>query len=133
VNLQSTLRLGSRYAIAGALNTLTGLATILFAEHVIGLSAYVANACGYAVGIAVGFLVNRNWTFNHSGSRSRAAALYVGAFAACYLLNLGVLWIALNVLRWPSFAAQVAAIGLYSVTFFIACKWLVFKDASPAA
>jgi putative flippase GtrA len=122
--------MGSRYAIAGVLNTVTGFATILVAEHMFGMSAYAANAVGYAVGIAVGFLVNRNWTFQHTGSPTRAAVLYVAAFAACYLLNLLVLWIALNVFVWPSIVAQAVAIAVYSVAFFLTCRWVVFRNAA---
>src|SRR5262245_31004693 len=90
----------SRYALVGLLNTLVGLLVIIACQAVLGLSPYVANACGYAVGILVGFVANRNWTFRHSGPVGISATLYVAMFAACYGLNLAVLWLGLHVLEW---------------------------------
>lgn len=115
-----------RYAIVGVLNTLVGLLVILASHALLGLSPYIANACGYAVGILVGFIANRNWTFRHSGSIGVSATLYVAMFAACYALNVAVLWLGMNILGWPVALAQTTAMIVYSVCFFVGCRLLVF-------
>jgi putative flippase GtrA len=115
-----------RYALVGLLNTLVGLLVIVAFQALLGLSPYVANACGYAAGILVGFVANRNWTFRHSGPLGLSAALYVTMFAACYALNLAVLWLGLAVLGWPIALAQATAMVVYTVCFFVGCKVLVF-------
>lgn len=118
-----------RYSITGVLNTFVGFGVIALARGALGWSEYTANALGYAVGLCVGFVANRQWSFQDSGSPAVTFALYCLAFACCYLLNVGVLWFALNVLGWTGLLAQAAAIAAYSVTFFIACKTLVFTQA----
>lgn len=115
-----------RYVIVGLLNTLVGLLVIVASHTVLGLSPYAANACGYVAGILVGFVANRNWTFRHFGPIGLSAALYVTIFAACYALNLAVLWLGLTVFGWPAPLAQAAAMVVYTVCFFVGCKALVF-------
>jgi putative flippase GtrA len=115
-----------RYAVVGVLNTLVGLLVIVACQALLGFSPYVANACGYAIGILVGYVANRNWTFRHSGAIGLSAALYLALFATCYVLNLAVLWLGLNVLGWPAALAQLAAMVVYTVCFFVGCKLVVF-------
>lgn len=116
----------SRYLVVGLLNTLVGLLVIVALQALLGVSPYVANACGYATGIVVGFLANRSWTFRHSGPVALSAALYAAMFTVCYSLNLAVLWLALNVLGWPAALAQLAGMSTYTVSFFVGCKMVVF-------
>jgi putative flippase GtrA len=116
----------SRYLLVGALNTLVGLLVIVALQALLGVSPYVANACGYGVGMVVGFLANRSWTFRHSGPVALSATLYAAMFTICYSLNLAVLWLALNVLGWPAALAQLAAMAAYTVCFFVGCKMVVF-------
>lgn len=116
----------SRYALVGAFNTLIGLLVVIAFHAVLGFSPYVANACGYAAGILVGFVANRNWTFRHSGPIGLSAALYVAMFATCYVLNLLALWLGLDVLGWSVALAQTAGMVAYTICFFVGCKMVVF-------
>jgi putative flippase GtrA len=116
----------SRYLVVGLLNTLVGLLVIIALQALLGFSPFVANACGYATGILVGFVANRSWTFRHSGPIALSVALYAAMFTICYSLNLVVLWLALNVLGWPAALAQLAGMGTYTLCFFIGCKTVVF-------
>jgi putative flippase GtrA len=118
-----------RYSLTGVLNTCVGLAVIALARGALGFSEYAANAAGYAVGLCVGYVANRQWSFQDSGSPTATFALYCLAFACCYLLNVFVLWFGLNVLGWPGLLAQVLAISAYSVSFFVACRKVVFTQA----
>jgi|RhiMethySRZTD1v2_1073278.scaffolds.fasta_scaffold588099_2 putative flippase GtrA len=119
----------SRYVLVGLTNTLVGLMVIIGCQAVLGFSPYIANACGYAVGILVGFVANRNWVFRHSGPIGISAMLYVTMFAACYGLNLVVLWFGLHVLGWPAALAQIAGMIVYTLSFFVGCKLWVFWRA----
>jgi putative flippase GtrA len=116
----------SRYLVVGLLNTLVGLLVIVILQALLGFSPFVANACGYAAGLVLGFIANRNWTFRHSGPVALSAALYAAMFALCYSLNLLALWLALSVLGWPAALAQLAGMSAYTFCFFVGCKMLVF-------
>lgn len=75
----------SRYLVVGLLNTLVGLLVIIALQALLGFSPVVANACGYATGLAASFIANRSWTFRHSGSIGRSAALYAAMFALLFV------------------------------------------------
>jgi putative flippase GtrA len=100
---------------------------VVIAQAALGLSPFAANALGYVVGLLIGFLLNRQWAFQYSGSVRTSALMYAVAFAGCYSLNLLVLKIALT-LQCPPLLAQAVAISAYSVSFFFACKEFVFPQ-----
>jgi putative flippase GtrA len=118
-----------KFAATGMANTLVGVATLLVARDVLGMSDYVANAIGYAVGLVVSFLLNRSFTFADRNSMAVTAPRFLLAFAASYAMNLLVLAAGLDLLGLHPNLAQAAAIVTYSVTFFLLCRSFVFRAA----
>ena len=118
-----------RYGLVGAVNTGIGLAVILFVEFVLKSSPVVANAAGYGVGFAVGFVLNRGFVFRSEAGVAAAGPRYLGAVAACYGLNLLVLQ-GLRAVLPPGdlarAAAQLCAMGAYTVTLFTLSRYWVF-------
>jgi putative flippase GtrA len=118
-----------RYGLVGAVNTGIGLAVILGLEFGLKASPVLANAAGYAVGFAVGFLLNRGFVFRSEAGVSVAGPRYLAAVAACYGLNLLVLQGLRAVLPTgdlPHAAAQLCAMGTYTVTLFALSRYWVF-------
>jgi len=119
-----------RYAVVGVLNTAIGLGTILVLQAATALGPYWCNACGYAAGLLVSFLINRAWTF---GTRDRAierAVRFLLAFAVAYAANLAMLFASVTYLHLGVVVAQVAANIVYSLLFFALCKLVVFRASS---
>lgn len=121
-----------RYGLVGAVNTGVGLAVILIVEFGLKASPVVANAAGYGVGFAVGFLLNRGFVFRSRAGVTATGPRYLAAVALCYGLNLGVLQ-GLRALL-PSgdlarAAAQLCAMGTYTVTLFALSRYWVFRGA----
>ena len=118
----------ARFGTVGAINTAIGYGVILLGLAA-GWSDLAANAAGYAAGICIGFLLNRNWTFRASPGHG-ALARYVGVFAFCYGLNLAVMFSA-KAFGAPAPLAHLAAIAVYSVCFYIGSARYVFagRDA----
>lgn len=117
----------TKFCAVGLANTLIGYGTILLASFVLGLNAYAANVCGYAVGLLVSFLLNRRFTFESRQAALPALAKFLLAFLPSYGLNLVVLYIILQHLQFPEALAQALAIGTYTVTFFVLCCVFVFR------
>lgn len=127
-----------RYGLVGLLNTGVGLAVILGAEFGLHAQPLAANALGYAAGFAVGFVLNRSFVFRSEARVGVAGPRYFVAVAACYGLNLMVL----QGLRWAlpptdlaRAAAQLCAMGAYTVSLFALSRYWVFAGAasSPGA
>lgn len=119
----------ARFVITGIANTAVGLAVIVFCAEVLGFSAYLANAMGYAAGLTLGFAMNRHWTFGDRQNLRRTAPRYLAAFAVSYAMNLLVLAACLRLFHLPALFAQAAALATYSVVFYLLCRWLVFASA----
>ena len=123
----------SRYLIVGAKNTLIGYGAILFFGEILGLSPFVANAFGYAIGLCVSYVLNRRYTFASDRSHRQGIPAFLLAAGACYMLNL----IALALVRYldpaaPTFIAQGVAMTVYAGSFFFVARAFVFQTRRTA-
>jgi putative flippase GtrA len=119
-----------RYSGVGVLNTALGLA-VIWGLMALGTGPYLANALGYAAGLALSFVLNRAWTFRARGT-GWPVLRFLLAFAVAYAANLAVLSAGLAIAPGAAYAAQFAAIGTYSVLFFLLCRFFVFGDPGAA-
>ena len=118
-----------RYAVAGLANTGAAFCVMIGAMAV-GMPLPLANAGGFATGLAVSFLLAGRFTF--AGRREDARGLaYAAAFLACYAMNLLVV---VTAAAWlPGAVAQILGIGTYTMAFYLACRFWVFSVRSNTA
>ncbi len=115
----------SRYAVVGLASNAVGYLLYLLLTYV-GMGHKSAMSLLYAVGVAQTFYFNRTWSFRHQGRLHGAFARYVLAYALGYLLNLGLLWLAVDRLHLPHQGVQAGAIVLVAVCLFLMHKYWVF-------
>jgi putative flippase GtrA len=116
-----------RFVLTGVANTAVGLLVIVLCAQWLGWSPYAANAAGYVAGLALGYLLNRGWTFGDQRRATVTAPRYVIAFAIAYGANVAVLAAGLHALALPAPLAQALALTTYSVVFFLLCRYFVFE------
>lgn len=124
----------TRFGLAGVVNTAVGLSVIAGLDLGLHLDPHLANAGGYAVGIAIGFLLNRGFVFKSDGHLGRTGAKYLGAIAAAFLLNQLVLALAQQLygsMALGRLAAQLTAMTSYTLLLFVLCRLWVFRSAAP--
>lgn len=114
-----------RYLGVGLVNTLVGLGTTYLAKWLLGWGDVSANAIGYAVGICVSFSLNRRWTFDHGGPAWRTFGLFLLVALGAWGANLATVMLAIHV-GVNSYLAQALGIPVYTITSFLANKYLVF-------
>jgi putative flippase GtrA len=116
------------FCCVGMANTLLGLAVIYALKLFIGASDLSANVAGYALGMAVSFLVNKVVTFGHARDYLGAVLRFVLVQIVAYALNLVTV---LLLIRGGanSYAAQALGIIPYSVSGFLGAKFFVFAIA----
>lgn len=122
----SATREVARFATTGAITTVAGVAVICSAMALLDWPGWKANMAGYAVGVALGFALNRRWTFRHAGRIAPAAVRYVLAFAIAYLANLGT-FLLLEGAGISPYLAQLGAMAVYTVLFYLLNKLIVFR------
>lgn len=117
-----------RFGGVGLINTGIGLLAIYAVLYFGKTGAVTANAIGYAIGLAVSFVLNRLWTFESRSSISRVLPRYLGTAGAAYLCNLAVVVVGIRYFHANPYAIQPLGIIAYTITMFIGCRWYVFGN-----
>ncbi len=118
-----------RYALVGAATN----AAIYFVYLLItclGVEPKTAMTLVYIIGVFIGFIGNRKWTFAHRGSASGAAFRYMLAHLFGYLLNFLILFTFVDRLGYAHQWVQAAAILIVAGFLFIIFKYFVFRERS---
>jgi putative flippase GtrA len=113
-----------RHVGSGALNTLVGFA-IIFILMWLGVSPYISNVAGYAVGFIFGFLLSKKFVFRSNGHYVTESIRYLIAFLISFLCNLLILHFLLT--NFNAVASQVLAAAGYTVIMYILARMYVFK------
>jgi putative flippase GtrA len=114
-----------RYGAVGVLNTALGLATI-YACMALGVGDVLANAVGYATGLAISYMLNARWTFAFRGSHGSAAARFLVVLGIAYLANLCILLMARDAWGVGSHLAQLLGVLVYAAVGFIGSRAFAF-------
>lgn len=115
-----------RYATVGvASNLLLYLAYLSLTA--MGLGHKVAMTLVYVSGVLLTFIANHAWSFKHRGGAHAAFVRYVIVYVLGYLLNLGLLWIAVDNLHLPHQGVQAVAIVAVAAVLFLMHKYWVFS------
>jgi len=120
-----------RFLTVGLANTAIGLACIWSAMRFLGLGEGAANLCGYAIGVAVSFTLNRSWTFADTGAVSRSFPRWLLVTAIAYLVNLAVVLSAHRLAGVDPYLAQILGIPPYTAIGFLGGRHFVFRAAAP--
>jgi putative flippase GtrA len=125
-----------RFGLAGLVNTAVGLVIILVLDPGLGVAPALANAAGYLVGGAVGFVLNRSFVFRSERTIGASGPRYAVAAAAAFVLNQATLrlaGLALGAGSLQHIAAQLCGMAVFSITLFALCRVWVFKAPATSA
>ncbi|MEM9435909.1 MAG: GtrA family protein [Pseudomonadota bacterium] len=116
-----------RYGVTGLSNTALGYGLIMVSVYALGASILIANCIGYGAGWCLSYMLNRRWTFQHSGAIGRSAVLFLILVACAFAANLAMtIGLTSAGLAYP--IAQIIGTATYSVAVFAGMKWMVFTD-----
>ncbi len=117
-----------KYIGVGFINTSIGYLIIVIST-ILGLSPFISNLIGYIFGISISYFLNKNIVFRYTiKSKYKIKLLYFISFLFSYFINLISLNICINYLDLNEILSQLISIALYSMTFFLFCKRIVFKN-----
>lgn len=117
----------------GSINTAAGLALILFLSEVLGVNYIIANALGYGFGLLIGFFLHRSITFKSQSddlNKRVEFVKFVSVFALAYGVQLLGLIIMVQAFHWPSWIAQILAIGIYTILNYLGNRVITFRKPS---
>ncbi len=121
-----------RYASVGCVNTLVSLLVIFGTKAFLYNNDVVANVAGYAVGLAVSFVLNKSWTFDENGPNLGPGIRFLAAFLIAYSINLGTVLVCIDWLTVNPYFAHILGMVPYSAAFFFLCKFFVFSPSEQS-
>ena len=116
-------------AVVGIVNMLFSICVIFALKYFANTNDVIANAIGYALGLACSFMLNKRWTFKHTDDSLFTILRFILVFAIAYLANIATV-LGLIELNVNAYFAQLAGIPLYSLTFYFGSKYFVFVPIS---
>jgi putative flippase GtrA len=123
-----------RFLLVGLANTAVGFGVIMGLQFGLGVGPHLANAGGYAIGLALSFTLNRRFVFASRARPRATAARFAVAALGAFLLNQAALFAA-GRLFGPGGAApvlsQAFAAATYTGVFFLLCRGWVFASSAP--
>jgi polyisoprenyl-phosphate glycosyltransferase len=115
-----------RFLLVGIGNTLVGLSCIYFAMFFLHLELVKANAFGYAVGIILGFALNKTWTFSNKDHVIYSFMRYLLVLAVAYLANLKTILYADANHSLNPYLVQALGIVPYTTIGFLGSRYFAF-------
>jgi putative flippase GtrA len=116
-----------KFLAVGVANSLVGLLAIYLVKWLLGAGDVLANLSGYLLGLAVSFVLNRGWTFRHSGPVLGALARFVLVFGMAYVFNLATVLVAIRSLSVNPYLAHAIGIAPYTMLFYLGSRYFVFN------
>lgn len=116
-----------RFLSVGVLNMLVGLLVIYACKWFFHLDDVVANAIGYGVGLTTSFVLNSRWTFGYRGPQLPALAKFLLVAALAYAMNLLTVLVLIHHAGVNGYLAQALGIPPYTLTTYLASKFIVFR------
>lgn len=118
-----------RYGVVGLTTNLLGYLVYLAVTGA-GVPPKTTVSLLYPVGVAIGFFGNRHFTFKHRGPMASAVLRYLLAHGAGYLLDIGLLYVFVDLMGYPHAVIQAVAIFVVAGFLFIAFRFFVFPAAA---
>lgn len=115
-----------KFLVVGILNTLLSVLIIFALKYFYAFSDIVANFTGYIAGLMCSFMLNKKWTFGHSGQLSITLVKFALTFIVAYIVNI-VCVLLLIKLGVNAYFSHLLVMPIYTILFYIGSKFFVFK------
>lgn len=117
-----------KFAIVGIVNNIVGY-TIFAVLSLLGTPAIPAMAVSYGTGMIISFFGNRSFTFKHQGKSGPAILRFLVVNAAGFTLNAALLWLFVDVARFPQLLVQLFAIACVATLTYTLMRVWVFHES----
>ena len=116
-----------RFLLVGIVNAISGYSLIILLYTLLNLNFYLSNFIGYLFGLMISFILNRNFVFKAQGKILAPFIKFVFSFLLSYFLNIFVFYISTEFTNLNHYLALLIPSFFYSISFFIACNYFIFR------
>ena len=116
------------FNIVGIFNTI--VAYLVYAGLIfIGLNYWLALIADYIIGIVLGFVLNKKYTFKiKSHIEKKTIVKAILSNIVIFFINLLVLYILIDVLNYNAYGSQLLALLVIAISSFVFYKFYIFKE-----
>lgn len=117
-----------RFLTVGVISTIvnyTSFVALLYYAHI---QYQVASACAFALGLVVGFPLNKSWTYQDKSKTSFNVILrYITVYTISILVSTISLYILIKKLHTNTHISEIISISITTIINFIGTKCWVFR------
>ena len=129
--MQDSFKQLARYAFLGIVINSAGYLVYLLLTH-LGATPKITITLLYSMGVIIGYVGNRNFTFSHKGNLLGSGVRYFIAHFFGYFINLFILIIFVDHFMCPHQWVQAVAVFVVAGILFIVFKFFVFTNMSAS-
>ncbi len=119
-----------RFAITGALATLTHVLVFVALVELLATAPVLANIVAFLGALLVSYGLNYHWTFGSSGEHGVMLPRYAVVAVTGLCLNVGITFLVVNVGGYWYGYALMAVVTIVPLFTFLVSKGWVFKSAA---
>ena len=119
-----------KFIVSGGLAACTKLVVFLILFSVFHFWYLLASGIAFAISVVVGFYLQKYFTFENlaEGETHKQAIIFIFVSGLNLLVNIGVMYGFVTILRWNEIMSQVLTIGIIACWNFFMYQTFVFKE-----
>jgi putative flippase GtrA len=121
-----------RFALTGVITNALALCGFYLLVRA-GLDPLIVVSIFYVLSVSLAFVLNKQWSFSHTGDFVTSAARYIVAYVICYILNMLALDYFSKQQGYSPLIVQTVAIIIAAVLLFLAQKFWIFRSNKTTA
>ncbi|MBQ7738082.1 MAG: GtrA family protein [Desulfovibrionaceae bacterium] len=119
-----------RYGIVGILHNAAGYILYLIITA-LGVDPKIVVGFTYPIALLISYIGNKKYTFENTGNYKKSSLRFLGMHCISYLINLGLLYVLVDLYGFPHQIIQLMAIFVCAAFLFVTLKLYVFKKEAP--
>ncbi|WP_374019214.1 GtrA family protein [Paenibacillus thiaminolyticus] len=113
-----------KYGVVGVLGTLLHVGVLVLLVEWLGLNPIISSAIGFLLVLIVSYILNLLWTFGETRGGRSAFIKYAVVSSVGLLMNTGVMYVAVEWMRWPYVLGQLLVIFVVPpINFLLNYYW----------
>jgi len=117
-----------KFLLVGLGNTVITLITIYLLLEIFQIDYKISNLIGYLLGLINSFVWSKFWVFKQIDRKFvKEIILFFIFFGICYLIQLYVLELCVEIIQINVFLSQIFSMGIYTILNFTLNKLFTFR------
>ena len=119
------------YGVFGVFTTIVNIVTYNVCYSYLGISNTLSNIAAWVLAVTFAYLTNKAWVFDSKSWKWDVLRREIPAFLGCRLatgiLDIVIMYICVDVLKWPALLMKIASNVLVIILNYVFSKLVIFR------